>query len=325
MKNQLTAVSLFSGCGGSDLGAIRSGVKIIWANDIDPKASSAYHALLPEVPFIQGDIQAIREFPRADILIGCYPCTGFSGGARRRWHSLKKRNLFAKEANYLYRQFVRALRQVQPKYFFIENVRGMVSAEDGWFLRAQIRNFNRLGFDIQYRVLDASDFGLPQSRKRMFIVGVRRGRVMMKYEFPTPLNLKKKPTMRDAIGGMELWPKGEFLEYPFHGHYLTRNRKRLWDEQSYTIVAHSHHVPLHPEGEPMTFVRKDTWKLNGKFNRRLSWRECAALQGLIPLAIEESGGTLDDKYRIVGNAVPPILAESIIRPVVEYEMLHGHR
>jgi len=128
MTGKLTAVSLFSGCGGFDVGAQRADVEIIWANDINPHAAAAYHSLLPTVPFTTGDISVVKEFPKADILIGCYPCTGFSEASRRRWHTQAERDLHARKDNYLYKEFLRALRQVQPRYLFVENVRGMVSA-----------------------------------------------------------------------------------------------------------------------------------------------------------------------------------------------------
>jgi len=316
-----TAVSLFSGCGGFDWGARQAGVKIIWANDIDPHAAAAYQALFPDVEFALGDVRDIEVFPEADILIGCYPCTGFSLGSRRKWHSRKKRNLTKDPDNYLFIEFLRAIKQVKPKYIFVENVPGMATAHDGWFLEAQKDGFRELGYKVVRMRLDAADFGVPQNRKRIFIVGVLDKPGALKYGFPGPTHGAegKRPAkvLKDAIGGWDPWPEGEYFEYPFHGHYLTRNRKRGWSEPSYTIVANAHHVPLHPMGEPMSFVEKDTWKLNGDKNRRLSWRECASLQGL-PGGTEPSGG-LCQKYRVVGNAVPPALGKALIKPVVDFE------
>lgn len=321
MARKLSAVSLFSGCGGFDWGAQQAGINIIWANDIDPQAGRAYRALLPQVHFVPGDVREIREFPQADILIGCYPCTGFSMAARRRWKNREERDLFANNGNFLYEEFVRALQQIQPKYFFVENVKGMITAEDGWFLKAQTSNFERLGYTVKHQLLDAADYGVPQTRKRMFIVGVRDEAEALDYKFPAPMFGYKlgRPyqLLRDAIGDMDVWPEGEFIIKPFHGHYLTRNRKRNWDEPSFTIVAHAHHVPLHPIGEPMKFVKKDTWSLQGKLNRRLSWRECAVIQGLPPEAFE--AGRLTDKYRVVGNAVPPALGKALLEPITKFE------
>jgi DNA (cytosine-5)-methyltransferase 1 len=321
MAGRLTAVSLFSGTGGFDYGAAQAGVDIVWANDIDPHASAAYRRLFPNVNFADGDVRDIDDFPRADILIGCYPCTGFSIAARRRWHDEEERNLRDNEGNFLYREFMRALRQVRPKYLFVENVKGMITAEDGWFLKRQLDGFRRHGYNVKHEMLHAQDFGVSQSRKRMFIVGVRDSRGALDYQFPEPTHgphgNKPYVPMRSRIGQMNEWPEGEYFDYPFHGHYLTRQRKRTWDELSYTIVADAHHVPLHPSGEPMVFVRTDTWALQGKLNRRLSWRECARLQGLPAEAIPS--GNLMDKYRVVGNAVPPALGRALLKPVVEFE------
>lgn len=316
----LRAVSLFSGCGGFDCGATEAGVNILWANDIDPYASAAYRQLFPNVEFVSGDITQVKSFPEADILIGCYPCTGFSLAARRRWKHRTERNLKANRGNFLYREFLRALTQVKPKFLFVENVRGMSSADDGWFLRRQIGLYRRFGYDVSYQLLDARDYGVAQSRKRLFLVGVRRDIEDFKYTFPKPSYGpgcdQGHRVLRDVIGGMPEWPEEEFTQIRFHGHYLTRNRKRGWDEPSYTIVAHSHHVPLHPMGEPMVYLRKDTWALQGDLNRRLSWRECAAIQGLSDSL--EPVGNLDQMYKIVGNAVPPAFGKALLQPVIAY-------
>ena len=316
----LTAVSLFSGCGGSDLGTIRAGVEILWANDIDPHAATAHRVLLPEVHFVEGDVRETRDLPHADILIGCYPCTGFSLGARRRWRS-RRRDLTKNDTNFLYREFLRALRLVRPKYLLVENVGGMASANAGRFLQNQLAGFRRYGYRVKKAVLNAADYGVPQARKRLFIVGVIKDETGFDYQFPEPTHGPDRDqphsVLRNAIGEMPEWPEGEFFDYPFHGHYLTRNRKRGWDDLSYTIVAGAHHVTLHPMGKPMKFVTKDTWVLQGNKNRRLSWRECAAIQGLPDHAFESL--SLKESHRVIGNAVPPAVAEAIIKPIVEHE------
>lgn len=320
----LTAVSLFSGCGGFDWGAAQAGVNIIWANDIEPHAAYAYQSIFPEVPFQIGDVRNIKTFPKADILIGCYPCTGFSIAARRRWKDRQERDLMKTPGNFLYQEFIRALKQVQPDYFFVENVSGMISAKDGWFFEQQLPGFRDLGFIPSVKALRAQDFGAAQDRKRIFIVGVRKDLYEVNpYRFPEaqfgPTTNTPYRTMRDVIGAMEPWPAGEFSEEPFHGHYLTRNRKRSWDQTSYTIVASAAHVPLHPSGEPMIYVSKDSWALQGEINRRLSWRECQALQCLP--AHMQFDGTLSDKYKVIGNAVPPVFAQTIISQILVNEQL----
>lgn len=319
---QLTAISLFSGCGGFDYGATQAGVDIIWANDNDPVAASAYQSILPDAEFVLGDVRDIEKFPVADVLIGCYPCTGFSLGARRRWKTRKDRDLNKIEGNFLYREFLRVLEQIQPKYFFVENVRGMVTAGGGWFFNDQIEGFRRHGYRLICKILNSADFGVAQSRERVFIVGIRAD-IAKNFEYrflpATHGSGTDKPGrfLKDVIGDMPLWPEGEFLEREFHGHYLTRNRKRPWEKPSYTVVANAAHVPLHPEGEPMVYVEKDRWALQGDFNRRISWRESARIQGLPDHISPE--GSLAAKYRVIGNAVPPAFGNILMLPVIQYE------
>lgn len=317
----ITAVSLFSGCGGFDLGAKKAGVQILWANDINPQAAATYQKYLPEVEFKLGDIRTFdkKQLPEADLLIGCYPCQGFSTAAWRRWRERSQRNLLDNPNNFLFLEFVQVIPQVKPKFVFIENVRGLESSVKGHFLQAQKESLENAGYVVFAQRLNAKNYGVPQSRNRIFIVGVRED-ITYKYVFPEPTHGPncQSPylTQAKAIGGLPMWPLGEFEDIWFHGHYLTRNRKKHWDSYSYTIVAHSHHVPLYPMGEPMIKVGKDHWALQGSINRRLSWRECALLQSFHKDF--EPEGTLAAKYAQIGNAVPPLMGELIVEPVVQF-------
>lgn len=316
--SHLKAVSLFSGCGGFDWGAQEAGIDIIWANDIYIHAETAYKTLFPSVHFEAGDIRKVQKFPEADVLIGCYPCTGFSLAARRRWRNQESRNLQDNEDNFLYLEYMRALREIKPRFLFVENVGGMVSADSGWFFERQLEGFRKHGYSVKYAVLNAGDFGVPQTRRRMFIVGIRKDQKGINYEFPNPTHGKNtnRPhvVLKDAIQNIEGLEGNNYYAGEFHGHYLTRNRKRAWDQMSYTIVANLHHVPLHPGGEPMVYISKDKWALQGKVNRRLSWIECARIQGLPDHVMPT--GNLAHKYRVVGNAVPPALGRAIVTPIV---------
>jgi DNA (cytosine-5)-methyltransferase 1 len=320
----VTAVSLFSGCGGFDWGAVQAGVKIIWANDIDKYAAQTYKTILPDVDFHFGDIRDFDTFPEADILFGCYPCTGFSIAARRRAKGTTSRDLMQTEGNFLYQEFLRAIVQVRPKYFFVENVHGMVNAINGWFFQQQINGFRNLGYSPKYKFLKATDYGAPQERKRIFIVGIRNDiEKKFSYEFPKPTHgpgtTNPYLSMKNVLSELEPWPKGEFSTEVFHGHYLTRNRKRLWNEPSFTIVAHHAHIPLHPMGKPMIRLGQDSWALQGKKNRRLSWKECRVLQCL-PERLNPDCD-LKYKYMVIGNAVPPIFAKALLNSVMKYEKL----
>lgn len=323
--SNLSVLSLFSGCGGFDLGASSWGcLDIVWANDIDAAAALAYKHMVPCGEFHHGDVRKVQLFPKADVLIGCYPCTGFSMGARRRAKGMEERDLMNIKGNFLYEEFLRALDQANPKYFFVENVTGMVSARNGWFFEQQKMGFDRKGYVVYVGSMFGPDFGLAQSRSRIFIAGVRKDISQhFKYPGPDPTHggegLPGYRTMKEVIGDMPLMPKGEYLEEPFHGHYLTRQRKRGWNQQSYTIVASSSHVTLHPEGEPMREIETDRWALQGNFNRRLSWRECARLQGFDDSKFPDM--PLKHLYKVIGNAVPPAFGRALVKPVLEFEGL----
>ncbi len=302
----LKVISLFSGCGGFDFGVKLAGHKIIWANDIYPPAAKSYIANFPEVEFFRGDIDNVKNFPKADMAVGCYPCQGFSVGGNRKSFD---------ERNYLYRQFLRCIKTIKPKFFIAENVNGMAVLYNGRFLKNQLKAYRAAGYAVKWEVLDAKDFGVPQDRKRIFIVGVKKS-VDFQYTFPKPTHgpgLKNYVTLRDSIWDLPRWPEGEFYDEGFPWYYLSRNRKRGWDEVSYCILANWRHVPLHPMGKPMVYVSEDKWILpKGSRHRRLSWKECARIQSFPDnFKVEDS---LEAKYWQIGNAVSPSVAKAVISP-----------
>ena len=159
-----TAVSLFTGCGGSDAGLVAAGYEIVMANDVLPYARDVYEANLPDTDYVLKDVADIRSFPRADVLVGCYPCQGYSVGGVRD----PDRNV-----NYMYREFERALRVMKPKAFIVENVSGMRRSNNEHLFANQIKRFRLAGYRVKYDILDARDFGVPQDRARLFFVGIR--------------------------------------------------------------------------------------------------------------------------------------------------------
>ena len=158
-----TVVSLFSGCGGSDAGVLRAGFDVLMANDILPYARDVYLANHPETDYVLGDVSAIESFPSADMLVGCYPCQGFSQGGVRKAD---------RKINTLYLEFARALRIVKPKAFIVENVSGMVRRNFEHLLKDQFKVFEEAGYRVKSQILNASHFGVAQDRKRIFIVGI---------------------------------------------------------------------------------------------------------------------------------------------------------
>lgn len=304
------AVSLFSGCGGSDAGVLAAGFDIVMANDILTYAKDVYEANHPDTDYFLGSVEKIKHFPAADLLVGCYPCQGFSQGGVRDP---------SRKINTLYLEFARALSQIQPKAFVVENVSGMVRANFSHLLESQFKVFTEAGYKVKAQVLNAADFGVAQERRRIFIVGIRDD-FDAEYNFPEPTHGEGREnprfTIREALKYMRHWPKGEFYEREFHWYYLSRDRRRGWDEPSKTIVANPRHMPLHPVSPPLKKIEHNVWKfVSDGPARRFSYREAARLQGFdrdfkFP---DTEAGSLDMRYKVAGNAVPPPLFEAVTR------------
>lgn len=300
------AVSLFSGCGGSDSGLVKARFDVIFANDNMAYARDLYLANLPETDYQRTNIQEIKSFPKADLLVGCYPCQGFSQGGVRD---------SSRKINYLYREFDRALRQIRPKAFIVENVSGMCRNDFKHLLKNQIIRFRLAGYLVKEKLLNAAHFGVAQERKRIFIVGIRSD-LGIRYEFPEPTHgtEQNKPikTIADALTGLPDWPKGEFLDTDFHWYYMSRNRRRDWTQPSKTIVSNARHMPLHPISPELIYVQPDKWEWSTNApGRRFSYREASRLQGFKNKMIFPEHGTLLKKYEVIGNAVPPPLFQAV--------------
>lgn len=320
------AVSLFSGCGGSDAGVIAAGFDVVMANDILAYARDAYLANLPETDYQLGDVGKIMDFPAAELLVGCYPCQGFSqGGAREA----------DRRINTLYLEFARALWAIQPKAFIAENVSGLRRSNFDHILQDQLTRFSAAGehgYRVVWKELKAHEYGVPQERKRLIIVGLRAD-LGLDYRFPEPTHgTLEQPykSIGEALEGLPDWPVGEFCEDEFHWYYLSRNRRRGWDELSKTIVAHMRHMPLHPISPPLTRIHTDKWEFSeDKPARRFSYREAARLQGFEPRFLKHGGdfvfpdachpspsvryNQMRQRYKVVGNAVPPPLFEAVAK------------
>ena len=302
---RIRTVSLFSGCGGSDLALKNLGYNVVWANDISQVACDTYTDNLG--PVIKcGDVADFTRFPAGDLLVGCYPCQGFTQGGRRN---------SGDPINYLYREFDRALRSIYPKAFVVENVNGMAFGENRRLLDNQLQRYRLAGYRVKWQVLDAQNYGVAQSRRRVFIVGIRSDLGFV-YDFPESKYgedaRRRLVTQKDVLAGLPEWPAGEFNDEPFHWYYLSRRRRHDWDEPSPCIVGHWRHVPLHPMSPPLKRIHTDKWVFSHEGPaRRLSYRECAALQGF-PRRFIWKRGSIRDKFQMIGNAVPPPLFEAVV-------------
>ena len=198
----VAVVSLFTGCGGSDAGVVAAGFDVVLANDKLAYAKDVYLANNPGTDYVVGDVKKIIAFPKAQLLIGCYPCQGFSQGGAR---------IPDRSVNTLYKEFARALKAIRPKAFIVENVSGLRRSNFSHILADQISTFSEIGYKVKTNLLNAADFGVAQNRKRIFIVGIRND-FSIEYEFPLPTHGPKgtteKITIRTALAGMPEWPEG---------------------------------------------------------------------------------------------------------------------
>ncbi|OJV22166.1 MAG: DNA (cytosine-5-)-methyltransferase [Bacteroidetes bacterium 41-46] len=175
MKKKYTIASLFSGCGGLDLGFIQAGFEVIWANDFFKEAVETYKYNIGN-HIVYGDITKIpsSEIPnKFDILLGGFPCQGFSVANTKRSMEDKR--------NFLYKELLRLIEDKQPKFFVGENVKGLLSMQKGKVINMIVDDFRSLGYNVEYRLIKASDYGVPQHRERVFIIGNRLG---IKNPFP---------------------------------------------------------------------------------------------------------------------------------------------
>lgn len=351
-QNKINTISLFSGCGGLDLGFELAGLAAaigeeqaeaayaskeafqqvrgesvfhtIYSNDLFKEANESYAVNFPGTFQHRIDIRKVRNFPKADLVIGGFPCPGYSAGGKR---------LIDDERNFLYLHFIRCIMQAQPDVFVAENVKGMLSLGKGEVVRQIVEDFASCGYDVQYKLLSAEQYGVPQVRERVFIVGVKQG-VNFHYEFPEPTHGENKlpiVTLKDAIGDLEVDP-GPYYTGSYSSIYMSRNRKKKWSEPSFTIQASGRQAPLHPGGIPMKKVDKDMWTFpDGEHaHRRLSVREIARIQTFPDWFIFSDGNNKDSslnnrlnkQYQQIGNAVPVQLAKVVAEPIAKWAVQH---
>lgn len=302
----MRVVSLFSGAGGLDLGLIQAGQKIIWANDIFADAVATYRLNIGD-HVDSRDITTIlsSEIPDCDVVVGGFPCQGFSVANRGR-NTTDPRNQ-------LYREMLRVVQDKQPRYFVGENVKGLVSLGKGEILRRIVEEFTLAGYRVRYQVVNAADYGVPQMRKRLLILGVRKDLSDL-IHFP-PLTTHTDSVFAERIG-LEPWVTvGQALSHlpepdsecdiPNHEHsrYKLRFNGHLGhrfiapDKPSPTVTARGDDrggvVVLHHPGN----------------HRRMTARELAVVQSFPDDFI--FFGTKTSAYRQIANAVPPLLGKAI--------------
>ena len=300
----MNVVSLFSGAGGLDLGFINAGHNIIWANDNFLDAVNTYRRNLGE-HIVLGDISTIpsSDIPDHDILIGGFPCQGFSlANNNRNEHD---------ERNKLYLELLRVLINKRPKFFIAENVKGILSLMNGNVFRMIIKDFQDAGYSVYHKVLNAADFGVPQRRERVIIFGVREdlGYIIQPPNpthtaFPELFPSKKKwVTVGEALRDIPEPEEKHNIQNHTYSKFKLKfngylgNRAIDPDKPAPTVTARGDDkggvVVLHHPNN----------------HRRMSVRELAIIQSFpIDYFFE---GKNSSAYRQIGNAVPPLLAYAI--------------
>lgn len=219
---EFTAISLFAGAGGLDMGFERAGFKTIWANDFDADACKT-HENWSTAKVVCGDVAKIdaTNIPDADIMLGGFPCQGFSLSGPRKIDDSR---------NILYKHYVRIVKEKKPLMFVGENVKGLLTMGDGTIIEAIVDEFSNCGYNVFYKLLNAKDYAVPEDRERVIIVGFRKDLNINNFEFPVPRNYRV--TMREALKNIPEPKADEVCDAPYSSRYMSRNRKRGWDDVS---------------------------------------------------------------------------------------------
>ena len=299
-------VSLFSGAGGLDLGLVRAGHTIVWANDIFLEAAETYAANIgPHIDTRDIGLIGADEIPDCDVVVGGFPCQGFSVANWGR-HSLDPRNQ-------LYREMVRIIAAKKPKFFVGENVKGLVSMAKGEALKRIVSDFEELGYSVRYAVVNAADYGVPQARMRVLIFGVRND-ISWTGPFPPPPT-HTKPQMALTLGLRPWFSVGEALAHlpePDKGRHIPNHECSKYKLRFNGHLGHREIDPTKPA--PTVTSRGDdrggVVVLHHPNNhRRMTARELAAVQSFPDDFVFVGAKT--SAYRQVSNAVPPLLGEAI--------------
>jgi DNA (cytosine-5)-methyltransferase 1 len=294
-------VSLFSGAGGLDLGMIQAGHHVIWANDSDKSAAETYRKNIGN-HIVCDDIKniSIDAIPKADVVIGGFPCQGFSLANMRR--SVED------ERNVLYKYFYEVVLKIQPKFFIAENVKGILSLDAGNVIKTITSDFENAGYYLSVNLVNMADYGVPQTRQRVVIIGQRKdlGSLLL-------LKIPKQTHSRKAESGLLPWVSiKEAIDKYGEPDEAAKFANHVASKYKVVVRDFTAHRKTDPNKPCPTILARGNGKggvcaiphYNG--NRRLSIRESAAVQ-TFPDSFRFYGN-LGSCYRQVGNAVPVLFS-----------------
>lgn len=340
-------IDLFSGVGGLSQGFRNEGFSIILANEIDPDIAESYKKNHKDTIMINDDIQNLEisnvfsKYTDIDVIIGGPPCQGFSQKGSRK--------VLDDPRNFLFRNFYEIVKFIQPKYFVIENVPTILTAKNGMFKNEIYTLFEDIGYKLNSGILSASDFGVPQLRKRAILIGKKGGGPL---DMPKPT--EKKITAWEAISDLAYLKSGEgefvsdYKNKPLNEYqkFLRGNAQKLYNHE---VTKHSKlalkRMKLIPENGDKADLPSEhrtksiysgTWgriikdkpsvtittrfdtPSSGRFihpflHRAITVREAARLQSFPDTIIFY--GSKTSQMKQVGNAVPPLLAQAIAKTI----------
>ena len=311
--------SLFAGAGGLDLGFEKAGFDIVFANEYDETIWQTYEAN-HLCKLDKRDIRTIKssEVPNCDGIIGGPPCQSWSEAGALRGINDSRGQLFF--------DYIRILKDKKPKFFLAENVVGMLSSRHTEAVEHIKRMFESAGYNLSITLINVADYGIPQDRKRVFYIGIRKD---LGFTFQFPKAPFKYNTLEETIGDLKETavpalsknktnpnvkiPNHEYFVGSFSTIFMSRNRVRQWNEVGFTVQATGRQAQLHPQAPKMIFIEQDKREfVKGKEHlyRRMTIRECARLQ-TFPDNFIFYYNELENGYKMVGNAVPVAMAKII--------------
>lgn len=349
--SELIGVDVFAGAGGMSLGAEWAGIKVAVAIEKDIYAAETYRTNHVKTKVINEDIHSIHELPNditngVDILFGGAPCQGFSTSNRR---TNNRKN----PQNWLYQEFIRMLQLCNPKWFIFENVTGLLELESGGFFQDILMDFTKLGYVCSYEVLNAVDFGVPQRRSRLFIIGSINGnKVELK-----PVKACRMVSVKEAIEDLPLLENGASIDVqPYYkqpaseyakamrgkltectGNLVSKNSKTVLERykyikqgQNWTAIpaelmknykdSSQCHTGIYYrliENQPSVVIGnyRKSMLIHPRQDRGLSVREAARLQSFPDKYVFK--GSIGYQQQQIGNAVPPLLAKYIFGQILK--------
>lgn len=324
----MNVISLFSGCGGLDLGFEKAGFNVPVANEFDPKIYKTFKINHPSTHLIEGDIRKITKediipFIGSDVdgIIGGPPCQSWSEAGSLKGIDDARGQLFF--------DYIRILEAFRPKFFLAENVSGMLANRHSEAVGNIIRLFENSGYNVTLNLVNAKDYGVAEERKRIFYIGFRKD-LNIDFVFPrgSTEDDDKKITLRDIIWDLQETAvpaseknrhnpdainNNEYYTGAYSPIFMSRNRVKGWDEQAFTVQASGRQCQLHPQAPKMQKIGKNDCRFvlgSEHLYRRMTIREIARIQGF-PDDFKFIYDDTNNAYKMIGNAVPVNLAYEI--------------